>query len=461
MPRSTRPLAIVPALLAAGMFVAGFGSRVRADDAPQDQTLTLHDEHAEAAVRAALVRHVAIDVSELPLREFFAAIERDCGIPVVVHEQAIEDEKGSLDTPVTLKLSGVTLRSALRWVLGPLQLRAVVHGGVLNFTSAAEAVNLRTSRVYNVSDLVANPENPNAALEELLRAIEANTGGEPDGPWPDNAPEGSRIQPRTIHGKTLLVIEQTDAVHQEIQQLLRDIRAALLQKPSDTGSGRSTGVARSGDRSKQQASRAPDEPKAGAVIRFVSESGDSTPRIRRALEQRVSVDFGEVPLNDFVESIARTCGIPVIVNAQALLDERIKLDTPVSLTASRIDLRSMLDLALQPLKLRALLVDEVLLITTAAEAENEFSCRVYDVTDVTPRDDSRADGQESLDRLVQISTGDKRHARWQEQDGAGGSVSRLRIQQRELLVIRQTGPVFREIDRLLRELRAQVISITP
>jgi hypothetical protein len=258
-----------------------------------------------------------------------------------------------------------------------------------------------------------------------------------------------------------LVIEQTDAVHQEIQQLLRDIRAALLQKPGDSGSGRSTGVARSGDRSNQQASRAPDEPKAGAVIRFVSEPGDSTARIRRALEQRVSVDFGEVPLNDFVESIASTCAIPVIVNERALLNQRIKLDTPVSLTASRIDLRSMLDLALQPLKLRALLVDEVLLITTAAAAENEFSCRVYDVTDVTPREDSRADGQESLDRLVQISTGDKRHARWQEQDGAGGSLSRLRIQQRELFVIRQTGPVFREIDRLLRELRAQGISITP
>ena len=173
------------------------------------------------------------------------------------------------------------------------------------------------------------------------------------------------------------------------------------------------------------------------------------------------MDLEEVPLADFVESIPRTCAIPVIVNERALLDERIKLDTLVSLTASRIDLRSMLDLALQPLKLRALLVDEVLLITTAAAAENESSCRVYDVTDVTPREDSPVDGQESLDRLVQSSTGGKPHARWQEQDGVGGSMRRLRIQQRELLVIRQTGPVFREIDGLLRDLRAQVNGTAP
>ena len=466
MPQLNIARAALSAALAVGIVAAVVCLGVRAEDAPKPETpaftLTFDEEgQPEAAIRAVLARRVAVDVREMPLREFLAAVRRDCGISTFVNEEAVTDEGVALDTPVTLKLSGVSLKSALRWVLGPLQLRMVVREGVVHFTTAAEAVNLRTTRVYDVSDLIANEKNPEPVLEDLVEAIKASTGGEPDGPWPDFDGEGHGIRPRKLGAATVLVIEQTDAVHEQLGQMFRDIRAALnlptgdRQRAHDSGDLRSTGVARSGDR-----------PQRGDVIRFLPDDApDSTARILEALERRVAVDFEDVPLTRVAGALSRMCAIPVFLNEQALIDEGVKPETPVTLSASGVTLREALNLSLHPLQLRALVVDEVLLITTAAEAVNERTCRVYNVTDLVHQDQTDSKGLLFVERIVEDNTGGEPDGPWQDVDGEGGDIKHISFSHAQLLVFHQTESVYRQIDQLLRDLRAararNVIPIAP
>jgi hypothetical protein len=59
-----------------------------------------------------------------------------------------------LDTPVTLKLAGVSLRSVLKLLLEPSQLTWLIEDEVMKITTATKASDRLSVRVYPVGDLV-------------------------------------------------------------------------------------------------------------------------------------------------------------------------------------------------------------------------------------------------------------------------------------------------------------------
>jgi hypothetical protein len=108
----------------------------------------------EEKIRSALDQPTEIDFLDTPLRDALSYLKDYHDIQIWPNEQALTDEGVAIDTPVTLSLSGVTLRSALKLLLEPLQLRYVIEDEVMKITTAAEAVNERQIRVYPVGDLV-------------------------------------------------------------------------------------------------------------------------------------------------------------------------------------------------------------------------------------------------------------------------------------------------------------------
>ncbi|HVW02415.1 MAG TPA: VWA domain-containing protein, partial [Planctomycetaceae bacterium] len=109
---------------------------------------------AEEKIRSALDQPTEIDFVDTPLRDALNYLKDYHEIQIWPNEQALTDEGVAIDTPVSLSLSGVTLRSALKLLLEPLQLRYVIEDEVMKITTAAEAVNERQIRVYPVGDLV-------------------------------------------------------------------------------------------------------------------------------------------------------------------------------------------------------------------------------------------------------------------------------------------------------------------
>ena len=103
------------------------------------------------------------DFNESPLRDVQRSIEDQFRIPVEIDARALEELGLDLDTPVTQSLSGVSLRSALKRMLGPIDLAYIIKDEVLLITTKEKAEENLVVKVYPVADLVL-PVDPGSGL---------------------------------------------------------------------------------------------------------------------------------------------------------------------------------------------------------------------------------------------------------------------------------------------------------
>ncbi|HVC95853.1 MAG TPA: VWA domain-containing protein [Pirellulales bacterium] len=105
-------------------------------------------------------------------------------------------------------------------------------------------------------------------------------------------------------------------------------------------------------------------------------------KIAAALTDKTEFDFTDQPLTDVIEYLKAKHDIEIQLDGKALEDASVGTDTTVTRTIKGITLRSALRLLLSDLDLTYVIKDEVLLITTTAEAENILSTKVYPVADL-------------------------------------------------------------------------------
>ena len=105
----------------------------------------------------------------------------------------------------------------MRLILDDLDLTFVIQHEVLNITSKEKADEILTTKVYPVEDLLAGRRNWGPLMNTIKSTIQ------PDA-WDDNGGPGS-IQPFIVG--SLLVISQKRDVHDEIRDLLAQLRAEL------------------------------------------------------------------------------------------------------------------------------------------------------------------------------------------------------------------------------------------
>jgi hypothetical protein len=93
----------------------------------------------EASIRAALDQKTDIEFVETPLKDAIQFLAEKHGIPIVLNAKNLEEAGVNIDTPVTKRLKGLTLRSTLNLLLDELELNYAVQNGVLMITTEAEA----------------------------------------------------------------------------------------------------------------------------------------------------------------------------------------------------------------------------------------------------------------------------------------------------------------------------------
>jgi hypothetical protein len=108
----------------------------------------------EERILAALDDKTVLEFTDQPLSDAIQYLKDRHDIEIQLDEKALEDEGIGTDTPVSRNISGITLRSALRLLLGELDLTYVVKNEVLLITTKAEAEALLVTKVYPVGDLV-------------------------------------------------------------------------------------------------------------------------------------------------------------------------------------------------------------------------------------------------------------------------------------------------------------------
>ncbi|MBS0203561.1 MAG: hypothetical protein JSS49_11720 [Planctomycetes bacterium] len=191
------------------------------------------NERIEAALRGA----TDFAFEHRPLKKVLDDLAEKHQINLWIDEETLRDEGVNLDHAVTLTASNIGLETALRLILGPINLTMFVDDGFLKVTSTARAEEIMHTRIYPVADLVGTDYAP------LIKLIEGSTSGR----WMRIDQEGGVIQP--YKNTRLLLIRQTDRCHREIGGALTALREARkLQQinfTTDRPSSTSTDVRKS------------------------------------------------------------------------------------------------------------------------------------------------------------------------------------------------------------------------
>jgi RNA polymerase sigma factor (sigma-70 family) len=116
-----------------------------------------------------------------------------------------------------------------------------------------------------------------------------------------------------------------------------------------------------------------DTPEAKAVkpVKDRDEEARIADRMEAKLGGLVTVNFKEYPLEKAAQDLSTYTGANIVIDKKRLAEAGVSPDSPVTLMAKEITLRSVLKYLLSPLQLSYQVVDDVLLITTAVTTQGQ------------------------------------------------------------------------------------------
>ena len=91
---------------------------------------------------------------DTPLKDVVDQLKLQHGIEIQLDMKALTEASVSPDMPITKSLKGISLRSALRLMLGEKDLNYIIDHEVLLITTADKAKATVVTKVYPVADLV-------------------------------------------------------------------------------------------------------------------------------------------------------------------------------------------------------------------------------------------------------------------------------------------------------------------
>lgn len=171
---------------------------------------------AEARIRATLDDLTTCDFHELPLDEAMRYLVANHDVVILLDTRALEEVGIGTDSPVTLQVDGVTLRSAMRLLLRDLELTYTIDDEVLFITTEEMAEENLQTRIYRVDGLIGNSDPSSLDFDGLIEMVTTTVN-------PDSWEEVGGTGTMTSANRTL-VISQTQETHEEIEALFGALR---------------------------------------------------------------------------------------------------------------------------------------------------------------------------------------------------------------------------------------------
>lgn len=182
-------------------------------------------------IEETLREETEISVNDMPLRDFCDFLAENHHLPILIDRKSLEDEGVDPDSPVSLNVRGITIRSALSIGLKPLALSWVIEDGMLKITSQSYAESVTEIRLYPIRDLLVAEDTVDGlsggAATSLVSTIE--TVVMPDS-WESRGGIGVMTYQRV---GSVLVCRNTRAAHERVEELLRGLRTAAQAKPAE------------------------------------------------------------------------------------------------------------------------------------------------------------------------------------------------------------------------------------
>jgi hypothetical protein len=376
-----------------------------------------------AEIHQKLTKKIDWKFQETPLAEVAEFLKKDLDIPVHLDARSLRDLDVLPDTPISFKLSGVAAKTALKYLLRDVGLTFCSYGEVLLITTPEEAENAVYAEVYEVTDLVcADKENSGDAdfdsLADLIcKSIKPTAWGDCGGPGP--------ISPIKIAGTCALVFEQTEEVHEEVAELLAELRAVRHFEKS----------------------RVKSEPPilpVGLELKRVAWE-----KIRSALDKKVSIHFSKTPLAEVAATLEKESGMPILLDHRAINDlSSNPSDISFTFDCKGLELQTALNLMFRDVALTWAATDEIVQITSHEQEDNEILTLVYDVSDLPAYRMEKGGTLPDFDHLIDSITRNIHSSSWNNRGGYG-SIEQFDMNGIQALVISQTWRTHEKVRALL------------
>jgi hypothetical protein len=179
------------------------------------------------------LKSTGLEFTEEPLENVVNFLQNEYDIPIFLDIHALEDDGLTPDEAISINVRNISLRSAMRMLLKQKNLTYVIRNEVLIITTPEEAEANLVACVYDVRDLI-DGNHDNRDIKSLADVVVSCIAPET---WAVN--KGGEAKIRTLR-PGLLVISQTQAVHEQIADLLSVIRETLgqpIRPPEDEARG--------------------------------------------------------------------------------------------------------------------------------------------------------------------------------------------------------------------------------
>lgn len=148
---------------------AELSNRRKGKYGPDNRTKTEEEKRIEKS----LTRQVSMHFENEPLQSVINKLAVDSNINFRLDPQGLEEVQVDSNTPITIDVDGIQMKSALNLILEPLHLGYAIRDEVLKITSMDRQKGDLETRVYNVADLVI--PIPNFANPAPLGSLNAGT----------------------------------------------------------------------------------------------------------------------------------------------------------------------------------------------------------------------------------------------------------------------------------------------
>jgi hypothetical protein len=304
----------------------------------------------EARIESALGETTSLQFLEQPLGDVVAFLEERHKIEIQLDNAGLDTAGVNTDTPVTIDVEGISLRSALNLMLKSIELTYAIQDGVLLVTTTEETENKLVTKVYDVRRFLFVTDKHGERKRHAEPLFDLVTGHVEPTSWEDVGGTGS-IQLLDQSA----VVSQSWGIQQEVGQFFTALELALDQFQQGTFN---------------------------APIDVGVPTSGLTQVIREALSEPTSLQFLEQPIGDVAAYLENRHKIAIQLDATALDTAGMGIDSPVTIDVEGIPLGSALNLMLGQIDLTYSIRDEVLLFTTEEEVEGMLATRIYPVADL-------------------------------------------------------------------------------
>src|SRR5262249_30166224 len=166
----------------------------------------------EKAILQALSSPITVKFKGSRFEDVIEYLQTFLGQSILLDRAELELQQVTYDTPITVNVKGVSVRTLLRKILSELNLTYVVKEETIHVTSALKARDLMVVRSYYIGDILAGQGslNPFEVIQNVNKLIDMIQNSiDPQG-WRINGGSGSIA---FNAGSMSLVIKQSAEVH--------------------------------------------------------------------------------------------------------------------------------------------------------------------------------------------------------------------------------------------------------